>query len=96
LNAAIDAAADGDTLILRAGTYSCSNPATNPFLVNKSLTIRANTNDADAMISCPFTIAGVDVAAPLRALDRRNNFHLHQAPNVGVMQGALFAKSIPI
>jgi len=35
LIAAIATAADGDTLILETGTYSRSDTATNPFLVDK-------------------------------------------------------------
>lgn len=90
LNAAIAAAANGDMLILETGTYSCSDAVNNPFLVNKSLTIRANTNDAAAMISCAFTIAGAGISVVVQGLDFSTNINVDQAADVKILQNSLF------
>ncbi|HPE73067.1 MAG TPA: hypothetical protein PK018_13010 [Candidatus Competibacter sp.] len=90
LNAAIAAATNGDTLILETGTYSCSDAVNNPFLVNKSLTIRANTNGADAMISCAFTIAGPGISVVVQGLDFSTNINVDQAADVKILQNSLF------
>ena len=90
LKGAIAAAASGDTLVLVTGTYACSDPASNPFLVDKSLTIRANTNDAEAMVGCTLTIAGAGISVVVQGLDFSANINVDQGGDVKLLQNTFY------
>ena len=83
LSDAIAAAGDGDTLILQTGTYSGT------VVVNKSLTIRANTNNADALVSGSFTIAGAGISVVVQGLDFSTEINVDQAADVKILQNTL-------